>query len=295
MKSNLRLMLSIGTVALLAIAGLLIHTPDRVYQWTVRYPYRLDIQRGSYAWLVTPQVCEKDTTLLFDWDSDAGILTVNGARIYPPVEEPSPMRDEERMESIYGRHPIVRELRQQRGSWVEAVEEYNGLIEGFVEKLSPRCELASAGEMSAGDLQREYEDSASVYPYAEIFAPEMGVELVERGFTVYLRAPRGSVPHQYQFERPTRRERSAAEHKKAADAIVREIVGFYRSQPEVPHVVFIGNGGVPVKASGRGEVARIENEVARALRDDTAPGTTEPSAVPAVILRRIVESASDRD
>lgn len=295
MKSNLRVMLIVGAVALLAVAGIVTRTPDRVDQRTVHYPYRFGIQSGSYAWIVTPQVCEKDTTLLFDWDPDAGILTVNEARIYPPVEEPSPMHNEERMEFLYGRFPIVRELRQQRGSWAEAVEEYNVLIEIFVEQLAPRCELASAGEMSAGDLQREYEDSARVYPYARIFAPEKGIELVDRGFTVYLKTPQGFMPCQHQFERPTRRERSVTEHKEAADAIVRRVVGFYRSQPEVPHVVFIGNGGVSVMASGHGEVARIEDAVARAQRDDTAPRTTEPSAVPAEILRRIVESAGDRD
>jgi len=166
------------------------------YQWPVHYPYQFDIQDGSYAWLVTADMCQKTTGLLFDWDEQAKVLTVNGARVYPAVPGEKPYASERERERVYGNYPVVRKLYEELGSWIRASDQYHDTIYDYTLRLNARCREYLSGELSETELRDYFRESLAEYPYSEIFSADQGLELSENGFTVYANRPQpGFTPY----------------------------------------------------------------------------------------------------
>lgn len=260
----------------------------------IKYPYRFEIQSGSYAWIVTPDLCEKTRLLEFDWDPEKRCLAVNGAQIFPPVDELSPLRDEERMKRIYQGFSIVNEFRIEQGSWVDAVFHYNNLVEETLRTLGKLCRMAISDSLPASELSQEYASLTADYPYSEIFEYEAGVELGEHGFTVYLRTPYGPMPQQTRYYQPQQKSLSPEELRASADTIVREIVAHYHLNPNVPHIAVISNGGASLRAFGSGAVTRIERAIHDAEIGSVERGGDATREVPYAILRRIAESSGGK-
>ena len=257
--------------------------------WPVSYPYQLNIQEGSSAWIVTSDLCEKTTTLRFDWDESSKILTVNGARVYPGVYEESQYNNERDRERIYGEFPTIKSFHVDLGTWMGAVEKYRSIILDFKFMLNSKCREFRSGEITEADLRQYFRDSLTEYPYSAIFSVEKGLELQEKGFVIYANRPQpGFTPHYHLYNVVEVKQReSIIGSKDRADTIVRQVVGHYKAMPHLPHIVFLGNGGASQLCWGVETVSKIEGAISRALAEQSVPEGLSP--ISKKILRRIVD------